>query len=99
MSASSHPPDLAKAFQRELQNRLQNKLTDAEVKAFAEELNQLKAEVSAKIGDEDLVYLETVAQSARILELAGRLLIHFSLEPVSWSRCSLSLGLFPARQS
>ncbi len=94
MSASSQPPDLAQAFQQELQRRLQNKLTEAEVKAFAAELNQLKAEVTAKIGDQDLVYLETVAQSARILELAGRLLIHFSLEPVSWSAGVLCLWAY-----
>lgn len=94
MSAASPSPDLAQAFQAELQHRLQNKLTEAEVKAFAAELNQLKTEFNAKIGDEDLVYLETVAQSARILELAGRLLINFSLEPVSWSAGVLCLWAY-----
>lgn len=61
------------------------------IQAFARELDQLKAEVMAKIGSEDVLYIETVYQISRICEIAGRLLIHFSRDPVSWTLGVLAL--------
>mgnify|MGYP003380232125 CR=1 FL=1 len=40
--------------------------------------DRLKAEVMAQVGEEDVVYVESVHQIARICEISGRLLIHFS---------------------
>ena len=60
-------------------------LSQSELKAFAEELDQLKKDISAKVGAEDIVYIEMVRDVCRACEIAGRLLLHFSLEPVSWA--------------
>lgn len=63
----------------------------ARIQAFARELDQLKAEISAQIGEDDLRYVEGVHLVSRYCEIAGRLLIHFSRDPVSWSLGVLSL--------
>jgi NADPH-dependent stearoyl-CoA 9-desaturase len=66
-------------------------LDDSSVQDFARELDQLKAEITAQVGDKDIDYIESVYQVSRICEIAGRLLIHFSSNPVSWSLGVLSL--------
>jgi len=84
-------PDTLNALQDSLQQAKKQPLTEAQLQAFAAELNQLKAEITAQIGSEDVVYIETVHQISRLCELSGRLLIHFSLDPVSWALGVLSL--------
>lgn len=69
-------------------------LSPEEIKAFAEELNLLKAEVSAKVGEEDIIYVETVDKVARLCEITGRLLLHFSRDPLSWGLGVLSLWIY-----
>ncbi len=69
-------------------------LTPERIKAFAEELNQLKAEIHAKVGEEDVIYVQSVNQVARVCEITGRLLLHFSKDPVSWALGVLSLWVY-----
>lgn len=78
----------------EVEKTTREGLSPEAIKAFAEELNQLKAEVSAKIGDEDIVYVETVDKVARMCEITGRLLLHFSRDPLSWGLGVLSLWVY-----
>lgn len=82
---------LEQTLQDRIQDAQNTSLDDAQLQAFAAELNRLKAEFMDKIGDEDVAYVEMVYQMSRIFEISGRLLIHFSLEPVSWSLGVLSL--------
>src|SRR5512138_2234604 len=58
------------------------------------ELDSLRQEWAAKIGARDAEYIRTVRTVARISRAAGRLLLHFSLEPVSWSAGVLALGAY-----
>ena len=58
------------------------------------ELDALRSEYAAKIGDRDAEHIRGVRTFARISRLAGRLLIHFSLEPVSWSAGVLALAAY-----
>jgi fatty acid desaturase len=58
------------------------------------ELDALRQEYAAKVGARDAEYIRTVRAVARISRVAGRLLIHFSLEPVSWSAGVLALGTY-----
>jgi len=58
------------------------------------ELDALRVEYAAKIGAEDAEYIRTVRAVARISRAAGRLLIHFSLEPVSWGAGVVALGTY-----
>jgi fatty acid desaturase len=56
------------------------------------ELDALRHEYASKIGARDAEYIRTVRAAARISRVAGRLLIHFSLEPVSWAAGVLALA-------
>ncbi len=58
------------------------------------ELDALRHEYAAKIGPRDAEYIRSVRAAARISRVAGRLLIHFSLEPVSWSAGVVALGAY-----
>jgi fatty acid desaturase len=81
-------------LQTTLKDIHQDPLDKARIQAFARELDQLKAEVMAQVGEEDVVYVESVRQIARICEISGRLLIHFSKDPISWSLGVLSLWVY-----
>ena len=58
------------------------------------ELDALRQEYAAKIGARDAEHIRTVRTVARVSRAAGRLLIHFSLEPVSWSAGVIALGTY-----
>lgn len=58
------------------------------------ELDALRLEFAAKVGARDAEYIRTVRAVARISRVAGRLLIHFSLEPISWGAGVLALGTY-----
>lgn len=57
---------------------------EARLRAFGEELEALKARVTAEIGQEDLHYIQKVRGVSRFAEWTGRALIHFSFEPLSF---------------
>lgn len=69
-------------------------LSEADLQAFAAELNTLKESVMAEVGDSDVLYVESVHKVARICEIAGRLLIHFAKDPITWSMGVLSLWAY-----
>jgi fatty acid desaturase len=69
-------------------------LTETQLQAFAQELDALKKEVQAKIGPDDVVYIETVYQICRLCEVTGRLLLHTSRDPVSWGLGVLFLYVY-----
>jgi NADPH-dependent stearoyl-CoA 9-desaturase len=69
-------------------------LTHEQLKSFGRELDALRAEYAAKIGEADAEYIRSVRTVARILHGAGRVLIHFSLEPISWGAGVLALGAY-----
>ncbi len=58
---------------------------DARLGSFAEAIDGIRARVEAEFGEEDLAYFRRVDRFSRGIELAGRALIHFSLDPVSFS--------------
>jgi fatty acid desaturase len=64
------------------------------LESFRRELDALRAEFVSKIGERDAEYIRTIRTVARISRVAGRLLIHFSLEPVSWGAGVLALGAY-----
>lgn len=61
--------------------------------AFAAELDAVHEEVKAKLGAADVAYIKKVEQVARASEIVGRLLIHFSLDPVTWSAGVFALSI------
>lgn len=60
---------------------------------FGEEIDAVKKRVAAQIGDEDARYINNLGRVTRGLEIVGRLLIHFSPEPVTWTLGVLALGV------
>ncbi len=68
-------------------------LSPAQINAMQAELDAVRAAIEARLGQEDREYLEQLTTTRDRLEVAGRLLIHFSLDPVSWSLGVASLSL------
>jgi fatty acid desaturase len=59
-------------------------LTDEQVDALGEELDAIRAEVVASLGEKDAQYIHTVIAVQRALEVAGRGSLLFSLFPPAW---------------
>jgi NADPH-dependent stearoyl-CoA 9-desaturase len=74
-------------------------LSDEQLKSFGKELDALRAEYAAKIGEADAEYIRTVRKVANTLRVSGRLLIQFSLEPVSWGAGVLALGAYKSLEN
>ncbi|HUQ06054.1 MAG TPA: acyl-CoA desaturase [Kofleriaceae bacterium] len=68
-------------------------LTRAEADAFGRELDALRAEVRADLGQRDVDHVRAVIRTAHRAEAAGRLLLHFGIGPVSFVLGSGALGL------
>jgi len=69
-------------------------LSSDQLRSLRAELDAVRAEYMAKIGDRDAEYIRSVQTFAHMSHVAGRLLIHFSLEPVSWSAGVLALAAY-----
>jgi len=67
-------------------------LTSQQINNFQKELDELRHSIEAKMGKEDADYIQNIIEIQRYLEISGRLLIHFSLEPVSWALGVASLS-------
>ena len=64
-------------------------LPDAErLRAFGEALDAVKRRVEAELGAEDLAHVKRVDRASRALEVLGRVLIH-----TSWGPLSFTLGV------
>ena len=59
-------------------------LTPAEVDAFGRELDALRAEVLADLGQRDVDHIRAVIRTAHRAEAAGRLFLHVGIGPVSF---------------
>lgn len=57
---------------------------EPDVEGFACAIDAIRARVEAEIGDADLEYIQRIDAASRALEIAGRTLIHFSIEPLGF---------------
>lgn len=55
-----------------------------ELSSFARELDELRAAVRSRVGDEDVRYIRRVITAVRGLEIGGRALLHLGIGPVSF---------------
>ncbi len=75
-------------------------LSDADrLKSFAAALDELKARTEAKIGAADLTYIRRLDATSRGLEAVGRVLIHLSPGPITWTVGVLALWLHKQLQA
>ena len=65
--------------------------TTDKYQAFGVELDAVHADVTAKLGAEDVAYVKKVRKISRISEVIGRALIHFSVDPATWFAGVLAL--------
>jgi linoleoyl-CoA desaturase len=67
-------------------------LTPAQLEAFGAELDALKHEVLADLGEADVAHVRGVIAKSHAAEAAGRALLHFGHGPVSFLAGVLALG-------
>jgi NADPH-dependent stearoyl-CoA 9-desaturase len=69
---------------------------DLRLRAFAAALDELRREVEADIGEKDTAHVRRIVALSRRLEVLGRGLIHFSIEPITFG---LGVGALWAHKS
>ena len=68
-------------------------LTREEADAFGRELDALRQEVIADLGERDVEHIRQIIRTANLSEAAGRVLLHFGFGPVSFVLGTSALGL------
>ncbi len=63
---------------------LSKPLTPAETEAFGRELDALRHEVLADLGQRDVDHIRSMIRLVRYCEVGGRTLLHFGLDPISF---------------
>jgi len=69
----------------DMQTKPLDTLTQSELEAFGKELDQVRKEVLADLGQRDVDHIHSMMRKQKQSEIAGRALIHFSLNPVTWA--------------
>jgi linoleoyl-CoA desaturase len=62
---------------------------EARYASFGKAIHALQRETFAKVGQDDLAYVTRMHHFARAMEVAGRTILHFSFEPITFT-----LGVF-----
>jgi NADPH-dependent stearoyl-CoA 9-desaturase len=62
-------------------------------RALGADLDALKARVHAELGDDDLEHVRRIQRISTAAEVVGRLLLHVSLDPLTWSAGVAALWL------
>jgi linoleoyl-CoA desaturase len=68
-------------------------LTQQEADAFGRELDGLRQEVVADLGERDVAHIRRIIRAANRSEAAGRVLLHFGFGPMSFVLGTTALGL------
>jgi len=69
----------------DMQTSAMNLLTEDEFEAFGKELDAIRQEAFDDLGQRDADYIRDIMRKQKYSEIAGRTLIHFSLNPISWA--------------
>ena len=67
-------------------------LSGPELEAFQGELDALRSEVAAQVGERDAKHIRKVVRDARLSAVAGRSLLMFGFDPVTWVLGVLALS-------
>jgi NADPH-dependent stearoyl-CoA 9-desaturase len=74
-------------------------LARPDYKAFADDLDAIKQKALARVGTADAAYVRNLNRFSRAMEVVGRVLIHFSLEPVTFVLGVVALWLHKQLQA
>ena len=69
------------------------------LRRFGEELDQIRARAEARLGADDVRYVKRLERFSRVMELCGRVLLHFSFEPLGFSAGVAALWLHKQLQA
>ena len=72
---------------------------DARLQSFAAALHDVRDRIRSEMGAEDMTRLERLNLFSYSMEVTGRVLIHFSLEPLTWSAGVLALWVHKQLQA
>src|SRR5262245_43105516 len=70
-----------------------------DLRAFGRELDRLKSDMEAAVGDDDLRYVRRLDWFSRGCEVVGRVLIHVSFEPIGFVLGVLALWIHKQLQA
>ena len=59
-------------------------LTSKEIENFGNELETLRKDILQKLGKSDEEYIRKVENASRYLEIVGRSMLHFGIDPFSY---------------
>jgi fatty acid desaturase len=65
-------------------NRRVTSLDEARLRSFEEALDAIRTRVEGELGSVDLAHVEKMRAYSNRLEIAGRFLIHVSIDPLTW---------------
>jgi linoleoyl-CoA desaturase len=68
-------------------------LTHEETEAFGRELDAIRDEVVRDLGERDVAHIRSVLRLCRQTEAGGRLLLHFGVDPLTFTAGVAALGL------
>lgn len=81
----SYNSSVVEDIQAQLSNNAFNeKLTEEQLKGLEQELDALRQQIVDDLGQGDLDYIKQIIRLNRYCEILGRVLIHVSLNPISW---------------
>jgi linoleoyl-CoA desaturase len=69
------------------------------LRSFGEAIDAIRERVEAKVGPEDVAYIRRVNRFSRVMEVVGRVLIHVSFEPVTFTAGVVALWLHKQLQA
>jgi NADPH-dependent stearoyl-CoA 9-desaturase len=69
------------------------------LRRFGEAIDAIRTRLEAKIGQDDLRYIRRVEKFSRLMEVAGRGLIHLSFEPIAFTLGVLALFIHKQLQA
>ncbi len=58
---------------------------EARFKAFGEEIDAIRTRIEGEVGEDDLRYVRRLDGFSRAMEVVGRVLLHFSFEPIGFT--------------
>jgi linoleoyl-CoA desaturase len=68
-------------------------LTRAQIDALQSELDQIRDDTRATLGERDARYIRSVVRVARSFAISGRAMLMFGITPISWILGALALGV------
>jgi NADPH-dependent stearoyl-CoA 9-desaturase len=73
--------------------RISTTLSTEQADAFGKEIDLLRQEVVADLGQKDVDHIRNVVRAVRYTEAGGRFLLHFGIDPVSFGLGAALLGV------